>query len=171
VLHLAEHPEVHARLLEDDAFMRTATEEYLRLATPVLSIGRVAKEPASVGGQTIAAGEPVLLCWAAANRDPAIFDDPDDVQLERWPNRHLAFGVGPHRCIGSNLGRAMFRVMTRRLLTRMPDFRVVAAEPEEDRSVHAGFRRLEIEFTPGPKVLPDATPAPQFQAAYEQAQP
>lgn len=166
LLHLDTHRDVHARLLEDDRFMRTATEEYLRISTPVLAIGRIATADVELGGQQIRAGEHVLNCWAGANRDPAVFEDPDEVRLERWPNRHLSFGVGPHRCIGSNLGRAMFRVMTRRFLERLPDFRVTSSERVDNRSLFSGFARIDVAFTPGAKVLPEAPPAAQFHAAY-----
>jgi len=77
-------------------------------------------------------GSPLSLntfSWAGANRDETAFDSPQGVDLARWPNRHASFGLGPHRCIGSNLARAMFKTMLRRLLTRLPDFRVETAVP------------------------------------------
>lgn len=165
LVHLDRQREFHQRMLEDDGFMRTATEEYLRVVTPTLANGRVAKCPVQMDGQTINDGDQMMLGWASANRDPAVFDAPDEVRLDRWPNRHLSFGIGPHRCLGSNMARAMFRVMTRRLIERMPDFHIVAAEPG-DRAVFASFAKLEIEFTPGPRVLPDTPPAQQFTTIF-----
>ena len=167
ILHMAQHPEVHRRLLDDDRFMRTATEEYLRMATPTMANGRVAKCPVHVDGHAVEEGDQIMLAWAAANRDPKVFENPEEIDLERWPNRHLAFGVGPHRCLGSNLGRAMFRVMTRRLLQRMPDFRVVDVVPVTPRPMFAGYAKLQIEFTPGPRVLPDGPITPQFATSYD----
>jgi cytochrome P450 len=166
ILHMAENPAVHRRLIEDDRFMRTATEEYLRMTTPTMANGRFAKCPVEVDGHLVEAGDQIMLAWAAANRDPKVFENPEATDLERWPNRHLAFGVGPHRCLGSNLGRAMFRIMTRRLLQRMPDFRVVEAVPMSPRPMFAGYATLRIEFTPAERVLPEGPPKPQFETAY-----
>jgi cytochrome P450 len=111
---LIEHPEKTG----------TAVEEFLRFESPVQSLGRTISRDVEFRGQQLHAGDRALLMWASANRDPAVFPDPDTVDLDRTPNRHLAFGVGLHRCLGSNLGRAMFHIMLERLLARVPDYRV-----------------------------------------------
>jgi cytochrome P450 len=164
VIYLDQHRDVHGELIEDDQLMRTATEEFIRHVTPVTTIGRMATEPCTFASSAIAAGDSVLLAWIGANHDPDAFEDPDETDLRRWPNRHLGFGLGPHRCVGSNLARAMFRAGVRGLLQRIPDFRVVDSEAPTDRSTHNGFVRVNLEFTPtalsgGGGERPD----PQFQ--------
>jgi cytochrome P450 len=163
VVDLAGRRDVHAALLEDDRFMRTATEEYLRVSTPVLAIGRMAAADTELRGCPVAKGDSVLLAWGAANRDPEVFPDPDEIVLDRWPNRHLAFGVGPHRCVGSNLGRSLFKVMLRRFLDRVPDFRVVGTAPIANRHLFNSYASVELAFTPGAPVLAGRAAAPQFQ--------
>ncbi|HZE50914.1 MAG TPA: cytochrome P450, partial [Jatrophihabitantaceae bacterium] len=102
-------------------------------------------------GQQLKEGERVLLLWASANRDPTAFSRPAEVDLERQPNRHLAFGVGQHRCLGSNLARTMFRVMIAEILERLPDFTMIDDEPVrfDDAGAVYAPRRLPIRFTPG----------------------
>lgn len=165
LVDLSDRRDVHRALLEDDRLMRTATEEYLRVSTPVLSIGRFAAADAEIGGCPVAKGDHVLIAWGAANRDPAVFEDPGTVVLDRWPNHHLSFGLGPHRCVGSNLGRTLFKIMVRRFLERAPDFRVTDCAPIENRSLFSSLARVEVEFTPGERLQAEATPTPQFRVA------
>ena len=155
LVYLDRNRDVHRRLLEDDRFLYTATEELLRYATPVLSIARTVARDTELGGYDLHAGDKILFSWAAANRDDGVFDRPHEVDLCRWPNRHTSFGLGPHRCIGSNLARAMFKTMIRRFLGRLPDFRVEAAVPAASRGIDNSWTRLDVSFTPGPRVLPD----------------
>jgi cytochrome P450 len=154
LVHLDRHREVHRRLLEDDQFLHTATEELLRYATPVLSIARTVTKDTDLGGYRLEAGERVLFSWAGANRDESVFERPFEVDLARWPNRHTSFGLGPHRCIGSNMARAMFKTMLRRLLHRLPDFHVVEAVPAASRGIDNSWDRIDVTFTPGSRALP-----------------
>jgi len=98
----------------------------------------------------------VLLAWASANRDEVAFPDADNVDIERWPNRHMAFGVGVHRCAGSHLGRAMAREMLSQILTRMPDYVVDLDNlvPYPHQGTNTGFKSIPIRFTPGPRLGP-----------------
>jgi cytochrome P450 len=140
---LIEHPEKTA----------TAVEEFLRFESPVQSLGRTISRDVEFGGQRMRAGERALLMWASANRDPAAFTDPDTVDLDRSPNRHLAFGVGLHRCLGSNLGRAMFHIMLERLLARVPDYRVTEDPTPHryaDSAIVYALHHLPVAFTPAP---------------------
>ncbi len=121
--HLATHPEDRRRLVEDPALIDTAVEEFLRYYAPV-TVGRLAKEDVDLHGRCVHAGERVVLPFAAANRDPAVFTDPDDVQIDRRRNRHLTFGSGAHRCLGSNLARLEVTVTLQEWLKVMPDFRM-----------------------------------------------
>jgi cytochrome P450 len=75
-------------------------------------------------GHAIKAGDRVLISWAAANHDPAVFEDPDEIVLDRFPNRHTTFGLGIHRCLGSNFARAELALMLKEILRRLPEYEV-----------------------------------------------
>jgi cytochrome P450 len=119
--HLATHPADRRRLVEEPALLPTAVEELLRVYSPV-TMGRLATEDVTVNGATIPAGSRVLMSFPAANRDPAHFPDPDTVVIDRAHNRHVAFGIGIHRCAGSNLARMEMQVALAAFLERLPDF-------------------------------------------------
>ena len=119
--HLAQHPDDRRRLAADPSRIPTAVEELLRAYSPV-TMARIVREPIDVGGVQMEAGDRVLMSFPAANRDPAAFDDADQVVLDRERNRHIAFGVGIHRCVGSNLARMEMRVALEEWLARIPEF-------------------------------------------------
>jgi cytochrome P450 len=119
--HLAHSDEDRRRLVEDPSLLDTATEEFLRVYAPV-NVGRLAKEETELHGRTIAEGDRVVLSFAAANRDPEVFDAPDEIRIDRRRNRHLTFGSGEHRCLGSNLARLELRVTLEEWLAAMPEF-------------------------------------------------
>jgi len=119
--HLAQHPDDRRRLAADPSLIPTAVEELLRAYSPV-TMARIVREPIDVGGVHMEAGDRVLMSFPAANRDPAAFDDADQVILDRERNRHIAFGVGIHRCAGSNLARMEMRVALEEWLARIPEF-------------------------------------------------
>lgn len=152
--HLDEHRNEHQRLIEDDHFLTTATEEFLRWSSPVMNMGRTARCPIDVEGQRIEAGDRMLIMYHSANRDPQYFENPDEVDLSRFPNRHLGFGSGIHRCLGSNLARAVFQVVLRHVLVRMPDFTIDRPNARRFaiRSTMNGFIDMPIFFTPGERI-------------------
>jgi cytochrome P450 len=119
--HLAKHPEDRRRLVREPALMPTAIEEFLRAYAPVTMAREVVKE-ATVGGCTFKEKGQVLLSFPAANRDPAMFADADKVLIDRAENRHAAFGLGRHRCLGSNLARMEMTVAIEEWLARFPEF-------------------------------------------------
>ena len=119
--HLATHPEDRKRLVEEPELMPIAVEELLRVYSPV-TMGRLAIEDVTVNGVTIPAGSRVLMNFPAANRDPEVFPDPDTVVIDRAQNRHVAFGIGIHRCAGSNLARMEMQVALSVFLERIPEF-------------------------------------------------
>jgi cytochrome P450 len=127
---LTEHPDQRAWLAEDYAGRsRTAIEEFVRHASPVLTFRRTAVEDAELGGQRIAAGEKVVMFYESGNRDDAVFDDPMTLDLARDPNPHVGFGGGgPHFCLGNMLARTQVHAMFSELLTRAPDLQV--GEPD-----------------------------------------
>ncbi|MBU7437861.1 cytochrome P450 [Paraburkholderia fungorum] len=129
--HLASHADDRAQLLAQPDMMRTtAVEELLRAYAPV-SIARLTAEPVELHGRCIAAQERVILPLAAANRDPAVFDEPDTVKLDRKRNRHLTFSSGEHRCLGSNVARLELRVALEEWLRVMPNFHLTAPDAVE----------------------------------------
>jgi cytochrome P450 len=119
--HLAQHPEDRARLVADPGLMDTAIEEFLRAYAPVTMARLVAKD-FDFEGCPMKEGDWLLLPFPAANRDPDVFPDADTVQIDRAVNRHVAFGLGIHRCLGSNLARMELRVAVEEWLKRYPDF-------------------------------------------------
>jgi cytochrome P450 len=119
--HLATHPEDRDRLIAEPELMPTAVEELLRAYAPV-TMARLIVEQTEVGGVTFEPGQMVMLPFPSANRDPEVFPDADKVILDRAENRHMAFGVGIHRCLGSNLARMEIRVALEEWLKRIPRF-------------------------------------------------
>lgn len=123
IWHLATHDEDRRRLVADPALMDTAIEEFLRAYAPVMMAREVVKE-VTVSGCPMKPGSMVLLSFPAANRDPTMFPDADKVLIDRQENRHAAFGLGIHRCVGSNLARMEMRVAIEEFLKRIPEFRL-----------------------------------------------
>jgi len=123
MLHLATHPADAQRLIDEPELMPIAIEELLRAYSPV-TMGRVAVDDIEVQGCPIKAGDKILMNFPGANRDPEMFDRPDEVILDRAENRHVAFGIGIHRCAGSNLARMELRVAVEEWLKRIPSFRL-----------------------------------------------
>jgi len=118
-IHALEgHPAQKARLLADPSLVPSAIEEMLRWETPVVYFRRTAREDTAVGGQPVLRGQRVVLCYAAANRDPEIFASPDAFDVTRTPNDHLAFGYGTHFCLGAHLARLELRIIFEELLSR-----------------------------------------------------
>lgn len=126
--HLAQHPEHRARLLDDPALMPNAIEELLRAYSPV-TMARYVAEDVDYKGCPIKEGDKILMNFPAANRDPEVFDRPDEVLLDREKNPHIAFGVGIHRCAGSNLARMEMRVAIEEWLRAIPNFKL--EKPDE----------------------------------------
>ena len=121
LLHFATHPEDQARLRAEPELLPTAVEELLRFYSPV-TMGRKVMEPVAFGGVEMKPGDKVLLNFPGANRDPAAFEKPDEVILDRKRNRHMAFGLGIHRCAGSNLARMEMQVALRTWFDRIGPF-------------------------------------------------
>lgn len=122
--HLATHPDDQARLRAEPELLDTAIEEFLRFYSPVTMAREVLADVDAVGCP-MHAGDKVLMSFPAANRDPAHFDDPDTFVIDRQHNRHVAFGKGIHRCLGSNLARMELKVALEEWLARIPTFEIV----------------------------------------------
>ncbi len=146
------HPEIPALLRRRPELLPNAVEELLRLDAPFIAITRTATRDTELRGHRIKEGDKVIIYWASANRDDAEFACPDQFDLERTSNRHVAFGAGPHRCAGSNLARMNLRVALDELLGRLD-----ALELQDGAQIHyhSTFTRaplaVPITFTPGPQ--------------------
>jgi cytochrome P450 len=148
---LDQHPEHKQLLVDDPGLVPKAVEEFLRYFPPNLLLGRTVLAGVEVGGQTLSRGERLLMAWASANRDPAWFDDPDDVDFERPNNRHTSFGIGAHRCLGIHHARMEAQIMQAGVLERMPDYRIdwTGVQRYGDVSASDGFLTMPATFTPG----------------------
>jgi cytochrome P450 len=124
ILWLADHPEDRDRLRDHPELFDTAVDEFVRWSTPVAHLGRTAMNDVDVRGCPIPAGARVVLAYGSANRDETHFERPDEVILDRHPNRHAGFGIGRHRCVGSHLARLQMRVALDELLRALPEFHV-----------------------------------------------
>ncbi len=125
--HFAGHADDQRRLASEPELFGTAIEEMLRFYSPV-TMARKVTEPVTVGDADFVPGDKVLLNFPAANHDPEVFENPDEVVLDRQRNRHIAFGVGIHRCAGSNLARMEMDVALRVWFDRLPEFKLSAPE-------------------------------------------
>jgi cytochrome P450 len=114
--YLAENPQIQRQLREDLGLLPAAIDEILRLHAPLISNRRVTTRPVEIGGRKIAAGARVTLIWASANRDEAVFGDPDEFRLDRDPEQNLLYGRGIHVCPGAQLARLELRVVMEELL-------------------------------------------------------
>jgi cytochrome P450 len=149
IIHLVNNPEQRQDIIADSSLIPSAVEEILRIEAAVIP-GRRATKDTTLGGVNIAEGDQVILMLCGANRDAEEFDSPAELDIQRHPNRHLSFGGGPHRCIGSHLARIELKLALEELHRRIPDYRLVDGDPP---ILHAsqvrGCIRLPITFTPG----------------------
>jgi cytochrome P450 len=143
---LLEHPGAQDDLRADPALMPAAVEEMLRWWTPVMTFRRTATSDCELGGQRIGEGDKVVVSFSSANRDEAVFADPDRFDIRRRPNPHLVFGHGPHFCLGTHLARTQMRALFREILTRTSSL-TYAGRPSYLRSnFQRGVKRLPITW-------------------------
>jgi cytochrome P450 len=147
--YLAINPDTRAKIVAHPDQLESAVEELLRLTSPVPQHARGVGTDTEFLGQHLKSGDVVLLHWMAANRDPAVFPDPDTFDINRKPNRHYAFGFGAHRCLGANLARVELQVLIQEVLRRLPDYEVVPAEVVRYPGLNRGMSGLGARFTPG----------------------
>jgi cytochrome P450 len=142
--HLAKTPQDRQRLVREPSLIPTAIEEFLRAYAPVTMAREVVKDT-QINGCTFKQGQMVLLSFPAANRDPAMFPDADKVIIDRKENRHAAFGLGIHRCVGSNLARLEMTVAVEEFLKRLPEFNLAGDVKWSEGSVR-GPRALPLQL-------------------------
>jgi cytochrome P450 len=147
VRRLAENPDLQNRLRSDRSLLPKTIEELIRYDTIAVVMARTTTHDVEIERTDVPAGEKVLIYYAGANRDSRQFANPDEIDIDRVPNRHLAFGAGPHRCIGSNLARLQMLVAVEEILNKLQDIRIA---PSNEFHFHSGFSRgltsLKISF-------------------------
>jgi cytochrome P450 family 142 subfamily A polypeptide 1 len=150
MLALMENPEQRDLLRRRPELIDSAVEEILRYVSPIICFRRTATAPTEIRGQAIRPDERVLMLYQSANRDEAVFPNPDRFDVAREPNPHVAFGIGTHFCLGANLARMELRVMVRELVERLPDMRVApgAVPTRVASTLVRGISSLPVVFTP-----------------------
>ncbi|MDT5391936.1 MAG: hypothetical protein QOE04_5577 [Mycobacterium sp.] len=152
--HLCEDAKLRKRLIDDPGLLKKSTDELLRLYSPTIGLARTVSRDTEFHGQPLCAGDRAILMWGAANRDPAVFENPDKLDLDRAnAKKQMAFGVGIHRCLGSHYAKMMFDVMITQILQRLPDFELAGeAKLFEDAGEVYAVRELPVKFTPGKRM-------------------
>lgn len=146
IIEMARRPE-QWQLLREGADVAVAVEEFIRYVTPIHNMCRVAVEDTEIAGTPIAAGDQLVLMYSAANRDTSHFTDPEELDVTRHPNHHIAFGFGTHFCLGASLARLEIRVMLEELLNRVGSFRLVTDSIDEMPNAFVyGLRSAQVEF-------------------------
>ena len=123
---LSSRPDLWEQLVQKPGMIQSAVEELLRYITPLNNMFRVAAQDTEINGQPISAGDRLCLLYPSANRDESIFEDPDEIRLDRSPNPHVAFGLGTHFCLGANLARITLRVFFEELIKRIDKLEAIA---------------------------------------------
>lgn len=147
---LDRDPALRRRLIDDPALIARSAEEFLRHDSPSYGLYRTVTRDAEFFGQPLKTGDRAMLMFPATGLDPNAFDDPETIDLDRTGNRHMGFGLGPHRCLGSHHARVMYRVMMEEILRRIPDFEIdgPVTRFHDSGDVYA-IRNLPVHFTPG----------------------
>ncbi len=146
LLALLENPGEMAKLRADPALMPTAVEEIIRWTTSVRHFCRTATEDCTFEGTAIKEGDLLLLSYPSANRDDAVFDDPDVFRIDRRPNRQLAFGTGPHVCLGQYLARLELSLFLRELLARVEDIELAGTPRYVEGTFVGGVKYLPVRY-------------------------
>lgn len=140
---LARNPAERDRLVADPSLLPHAVDELLRFHSPVVGVARVLRQAVTVGGREYDAGHPFTLLLGSANADSNAFEEGDTMKFDREPNPHLAFGAGPHRCLGSHLARMELRVALEEFHKRIPSY-----APAEGEQARFGLGIREVEYLP-----------------------
>jgi cytochrome P450 family 142 subfamily A polypeptide 1 len=149
MLALLEHPDQLAILRDDPGAIDVGVEELLRWVSPIKNMARTVRREVALHGETLMPGQQVILMYPAANRDPSAFDDADRFDVRRDPNPHLAFGFGPHFCMGASLARIELKTMFSELLRRLPDLHLAGeALPRRSSNFISGPEAMPVAFTP-----------------------
>jgi cytochrome P450 len=151
LLYLGTHPEPRQQLIDHPELYPSATDEFLRYFSVNQTLSRTVTHDVTLNGQHLRKNDQVIISWLGANHDEREFDRPDEIILDRAPNRHVAFGLGPHRCIGSHLARLMSQVLVKAVLDRIPDYQVDVQHVRQylGNPSMTGLGTLPVTFDPG----------------------
>lgn len=148
---LLKHPEQLAKLKANPALLPAAIEEILRYCSPAIHFIRTPDRDIEVGGKQIKAGQHMVMFYPSANRDESVFEHPERFDIERSPNRHMAFGTGPHLCLGMHLARLELKVMFEQFLNRVEEIEMVG-EPEKVFAIATGgFKHFPVRMKVKPR--------------------
>ncbi|HEX7444100.1 MAG TPA: cytochrome P450, partial [Acidimicrobiales bacterium] len=147
---LLRHPDQLGMLSADRSLMNGAVEEMLRWVSPIKNMARTMTRDVELHGQTLHQGEKLLLLYPSANRDAEMFDRPEEFDILRNPNDHMAFGFGSHFCLGNRLARMELSVMFNQLLDRLPDLTLAeqVEPPKRAANFVSGYETMPVVFTP-----------------------
>ena len=146
---MSEFPDQKARMAADRSLIPNAVNEFIRMVSPVIYMRRTATKDVEVGGQQIAEGEKVIMYFGAANRDPSVFANPDQLDITRAnADKHLAFGFGPHVCIGKRVAQMQLEAVWEQLLNRFPDLTYAGGIDVAPNNFVYAIRKLPVTFTP-----------------------
>ncbi|MES2723978.1 MAG: cytochrome P450, partial [Pseudomonadota bacterium] len=146
---LSDFPEEKAKLIAKPELMPNAVNEFIRMISPVIYMRRTATRDVEVAGQQIAEGEKVIMYYGSANRDAAVFADPDRLDVTRAnADKHIAFGYGPHTCIGKRVAQLQLEAVYRQMLGRFPDIRQSGPMDVAPNNFVYAIRSMPVEFTP-----------------------
>ncbi|MBX9690460.1 MAG: cytochrome P450 [Candidatus Obscuribacterales bacterium] len=149
ILALLRHPEQLKLLQNDPSLIESAVEECLRYDSPVQSVKRLASRDMEYRGQKLKKGDMLIVLLGACNRDPAVFKDPDNFDITRKENKHLAFSSGIHHCLGATLARIEGQIAINSILKRLPDLHLVEQKLEHKRPFNLrGLKQIQLEFSP-----------------------
>lgn len=158
IAHLGSHPEALDALRGNPKLVVTAGEEFLRALSPVTHIGRTCARDTEVDGVPIKTGQRTSLCFASANHDESVFESPEEVRLDRKPNAHVAFGSGPHFCLGAPHARLIIRTVLEQLAERLSGIEILEAVKTEasefDYRRQVGYKMLRARFLERPWPVP-----------------
>ena len=150
--YFGEHPQSLAMLRARPDLANTAAEEFFRFVSPLTHIGRVCPHATEVLGVKVDANERISLCWASANRDATVFENPDELRLDRKSNPHIAFGVGAHNCVGALHSRVLVRALLRQICGLVAAVQIIESKPHIEHSSHyerrLGYDSLTVRMIP-----------------------
>ena len=146
MLALLENPDQWRKLKRNPDLINGAVEEIVRWVTPVIQFCRTPVEDVEIRGQKIRAGENLCLFYPSANRDEDVFEAPSEFRVDRQPNRHIAFGIGEHFCLGANLARLELRVVFRHLVERLEEIELAGKVERLRSSFVGGIKRMPIRY-------------------------
>ncbi len=147
LLALLRHPEEMAKLRADPALLPRAVDEFIRWTSPVKHFFRTAAVDCEIGGRAIRAGDSLMMCYPSANRDADVFEDPFAFRVDRSANRHMAFGFGPHVCLGQHLAKLEMRILFAELLSRIDEIALDGDPAWVQANFVSGLKRLPIRYS------------------------